>query len=66
MREKNLEECLVSLVLGELITMIVFACCHHIFNGCEVIVFWVGTHMTATYAMWTLIELKERRDKCSR
>lgn len=61
MREKNLEECLISSVIGELVTMIIFAFCHKMFTGCEVIVFWMATHMICTYGTWTAIELKERK-----
>lgn len=63
MREKYMLEMLESVGIGELITLIIFAFCHQLFSGLEVIGFWLGTHMVAIYAVWTVIELRERRAK---
>ena len=55
-REQYLGEMLISVIVGEVITMVIFSLVHQIFTSPgEVIAFWMGTHTTAVYAVWSVI-----------
>lgn len=60
MREKNLEEFALSLIGGELVTLIVFTATQALYHGIEVLVWWMAVHMVATYSVWTVIDLIDR------
>lgn len=60
MREKYREEMYKSLLAGGLITLFIFAFVHQIFTTGEVIAFWLGTQMIATYCVWSVIIWAER------
>lgn len=57
MREKNLEEFVLSLIGGELVTLVIFAATHEMYHGVEVAVWWFMVHMVATYSVWTIIDI---------
>ena len=60
MREQYMKEMLISIGIGELITMIIFALVHQMFvYPAEVIAFWIGTHMVAMYVVWSLLALAD-------
>ena len=57
-----MQEMLVSAGIGEIITLIIFAFMHTIFDSpLEVVAFWTGTHLVASYASWTLIIIGEEK-----
>lgn len=63
MREKNLEEFVLSLIGGELVTLMIFAATHELYHGVEVAVWWFMVHMVATYSIWTVIDIIDRCKK---
>ena len=61
MREKNLEQWIISQSISEAITLLLFVACHNHLRGWEIVIFWIATHATLMYAVWTLLYIKERR-----
>ena len=64
-RDQCIREMYTSLLIGNVITVIIFAFSHEIFvNAFEVISYWIGTWFVATYATWTIIDIIDRHKKC--
>lgn len=63
MREKNLEECLISLAVGSFLTVVLLAFIKDILSTGEYIAFWMGMQGVLTYATWSLITWIKRRFK---
>lgn len=60
-REDCMKEMMISLLIGNLITLIIFSALHAVFSPLEVVCFWVGTWFVATYAVWTVIDILDRK-----
>lgn len=56
-----MKEMLISLLLGNMVTLIIFAALHAVFTPVEVVGFWVGTWFVSTYAVWTIIDILDRK-----
>ena len=54
-RETALEEMVMAVIMGGIVTMIVFAFIHQDMNPGEVMAFWTGIWTVATYASWSII-----------
>ena len=52
---------LISLLIGNLITLVIFSALHAVFSPLEVVCFWVGTWFIATYAVWSVIDILDRK-----
>lgn len=60
-REDCMKEMLISLLIGNIVTLIIFAALHAVFTPVEVVGFWVGTWFISTYAVWTIIDILDRK-----
>lgn len=60
MREKYLEEFALSLVLGELVTLVMFVLTREQYSMIGLIIWWSAMHIVATYAVWTILDIIQR------
>ncbi len=60
--DECVKECLQAVAIGGVLTTIIFAFVHSMFNSVgEVLAFYAGTQMVATYAVWTIIDIMDRK-----
>ena len=62
-RQELLEEFIQALLLGELITLVIFTATHELYHGMEVVAWWIAVHMIATYVVWTILDIRDRYKK---
>lgn len=60
-REENLQQCLMSGAIAEVITTLIFIGAHSKLSGLEVAVFFLATHFVFTYVIWTILEIARRK-----
>ena len=56
-----MKEMMISLLIGNLITLVIFSALHAVFSPLELVGFWVGTWFITTYAVWTVIDILDRK-----
>ena len=62
-RESDLEQFISAFVIGELITMLLAANVRYYLSVMELVAFWMAVQMIATFGVWEVINLLERRKK---
>ena len=60
-REECIREMAVSMAIGNVITILLFAFLHENFKTGEAVGFLLGTWFVATYAVWSVIDWNDRR-----
>ena len=60
-REDCMKEMMISMLIGNLITLVVFTALRAVLAPLEVVGFWVGTWFIATYCVWSVIDWMDRK-----
>ena len=60
-REDCLRELALSMAIGNVITIILFAIVHQRFGARDAVAFLIGTWAIATYAVWTISDIVDRK-----